>query len=145
MPSLQVDTAGVADGLFVGRAVTVVLAFDRAIGDVDVLLSDIDVGEEMFAHEIVEALRVRGGQAEVFVEIEGDDTRKVEALFAVEAGEFLVHADGGAAGGEAEADGGISADGVRYDAGPRAMSSSVGNLTSTIVAHRQADYRSESY
>ena len=99
---LQVDAAGLADGVFVGFAVVVVVATDGAIGDVDVVGIDVDVGEEILLHEMMETLRMRGGEAEVLVKIESDDLGEIERAGFVETDEFLVDGDHGAPGGQAE-------------------------------------------
>jgi hypothetical protein len=109
---LQVDAAGLADGVLIGFAVVVVVAADGAIGDVDVVGIDVDVCKEIFLHEVMEALRMRGGEAEVFIEIESDDAGEIERAGFVEADEFQVDGDHGAAGGQAESEGRLAAHGA---------------------------------
>ena len=101
---LQVDPAGSADCLLVGRAVSVVIAPHAAIRDVNVARGHVHVAEEVFLHEVAEALGMRGGQAEVFVEIEGSDVREIERAGLMQADEMLVEANHGVAGGEAESE-----------------------------------------
>ena len=109
---LQVDAAGLANGVFVGFAVVVVVAADGAIGNVDVVGIDVDVGEKIFLHEMMETLRMRSGEAEVFVKIEGDNAGEIERAGFVEADEFLVNSDHGAAGGQAEGERRLAAHGA---------------------------------
>ncbi|OPZ89433.1 MAG: hypothetical protein BWY73_01509 [candidate division TA06 bacterium ADurb.Bin417] len=100
---LEVDAAGLDDPLLVLAAVCGGPAVrGAAVRKVDVLLSDVDVAEEVLPHEVVVTLGVFGRQAEVLVEVEGRHPRKIQALFPVQADEFLVKAERGAAGGQAE-------------------------------------------
>lgn len=114
---LKIDAASVANGLLVRGAVAFEIGGDGAVGDVNVRGGDVHVREEMLLHEMMEALSMIGGEAEVFVEIEGDHARKIEGLLAMQAGQLFVHFNGGAAGGETQAQLGISADGVGDNAG----------------------------
>ena len=103
---LKVNAAGVFDGLFVGLTMLPEVSLgDGAVGDVDVVGVDVDVVEELVVHEVPVALRVLATEADVLVEVEGDDASEGEAVFGVEATEFLVEVDRGGTGGEAE-DGG---------------------------------------
>ncbi len=110
--NLKVDAADGVDFVFVGFAVGEdLIRGDGARGDVDVFGGDVDVVEELLAHEAGVAFGVVGGEAVVFVEVEGDDVLEAEFFLAVEADEFAVEGDGGGAGGEAE-DGGAAGAGV---------------------------------
>src|SRR5262249_33250853 len=82
---LQVDTAGLANGLLVFFTGRIGVASQRGLLHVNAGSRNIHVSEEMVLHEGVEALGVRRSDAEVFVEIEGDDPREIEMLFAIEA------------------------------------------------------------
>ena len=95
-----------ADLLLVALTILLhILRFDRAVGDVDVLRRDVDVVEEGLLHPAPVALRVVRLHGIIFIEIEGDDAREVEAGLAVEADQLAVEADWRGAGGQAE-DGG---------------------------------------
>ncbi len=105
---LEIDAAGVADGVFVGGAVVEdFVEGDGAVGEVDVVGLEVDVGEELLLHEAEVAFAVVAVEAVVFVEVESDDVGEAEVFFAVEADEFAVKGNGGGAGGEAE-DGGAA-------------------------------------
>src|SRR5690349_18554623 len=75
---LKVDSPGIADGLFVGRAVLIVIAANAPVGDVDVVRIDIDVSKEIFVHEMMKALAVRGGNPQVLVEIESHHAGEIQ-------------------------------------------------------------------
>ena len=97
---LQIDAAGPADRLFVAQAV--VLDFRErhgAVGNVDVLRRDVDVVEESLVHPAVVAVQIVRLHGIVFVEVEGDDARQVEPLFAMQADQLAIQADRRAAGG----------------------------------------------
>ncbi len=99
----EVDAAGLLDLVLVRHAVRLhVLGRDVAAGDVDVLLADVDVVEEVLAHEPVVALQAVRRHRVVLVEVERDDVREVEPVVAVEADEAAVDADRRRAGREAE-------------------------------------------
>src|SRR5262249_60071141 len=112
---LQINSAGVLDRLLVRVAVAVVVPFDCAVRNMNVLLRNIDAREEMLAHEKAKALRMCPRKAEIFVEVKGDDTGEVERLLAVQARQFLVHADCRTAGSQAQTRIGISANRVSND------------------------------
>jgi len=98
---LDVDAAGVGDALLVAPALRVEV-LRRAVGHVGALLVDVDVSEEILAHEPAVRLVVRGGEADVFVEVEGRDAAEVQALLAVHPDQFLIEPQGRTAGGETE-------------------------------------------
>src|SRR5260370_34060285 len=89
--NLQVDAAGIANSLFVGGAILLVASLDRAIGDVDVGGRYVHMREKILLHEIVKTLRMACWEAQIFVQVEGDDAREVQFLFAVQADQFLIH------------------------------------------------------
>src|ERR1700722_8131726 len=72
--------------------------------------------EQILMHEIMKTFGVRAGEAEIFVEIESDDARKIERLFTMQANELVVKREHRAAGREAESNRWISANGVGNDA-----------------------------
>src|ERR1700743_849804 len=113
---LQVDSAGVADGLLVSGAIAIVIFRNRAVGDVDVFRFRVHMPKQILVHEVGKALGMRRWKAEIFVEIEADDAGKIERLFAMHANEFAVEGEHRAAGGEAEANLGIAANGAGDDA-----------------------------
>ena len=73
-----------------------------AVRDMRALLVVVDVAEKIFPHEIPVGLIVGGGQADVFVEVEGRDAAEIEAFLAVHLDQLLIETQGRAAGGEAE-------------------------------------------
>ncbi len=75
---LQIDAAGVLNVIFIGGAVFFVVAGDGAVGDVNVAGVDVHVRKKMFQHEVVKAVRMLGGNSEIFVEIESEHARKIE-------------------------------------------------------------------
>src|SRR5262249_29286199 len=75
-----------------------------AVGDVDVLLGDVDVVEERLEDPPPVTLRVVRRHGEVFVEVDGDDAGEVEAGL-VQADQLPVESDGRGPGRQAE-DGG---------------------------------------
>jgi hypothetical protein len=99
---LEVDAAGLADGLFIGGAVLIVIAADGAVGNVDIARIYIDAREEIFVHEMMEALRMCGGKTEIFIEIKSNDAGEIERALLVERDELFVDADHGAASGQAK-------------------------------------------
>jgi len=64
----------------------------------------------MLAHVEGVGLRMAGREADVFVQVERRDAGKIEAVAGVHRGQFLVKAQGRAAGREAEDGGGFRAD-----------------------------------
>ena len=102
---LEVDASGLADGQFVGSAVLIVIAADGAIGNVDVAGIYVDVREQIFMHEMMEALRMRGGKSEIFIEIKSNDAGEIERAVLVKSDELFVNADHGAASGQAKRQG----------------------------------------
>ena len=100
---LQVDPARLTDLLLVGRAGRGdLVAGEGAVGDVDRIGRDVDVVKEVLPHEAVVALQGVGLNRPVFVEVERHDSLERDTLFAMQADQFVVHADRGAARGEAE-------------------------------------------
>src|SRR5258708_15584512 len=89
--NLQVDAARIANGLFVGRTILMVVSLDGAIGDVDVAGRHVHVSEKILMHEMVKTLRMVRREAQVFVEVECDDPREIQFLLVVQANELLVH------------------------------------------------------
>src|SRR5262249_46532152 len=95
---LQVDSAGVADGLLVLFAIRVVITGERSFRDVDAGVRNIHVSKQMLLHKGAETLRMRWRNAEILVEIEPNNAREIKMLFAVQANEFAIEADHRAAG-----------------------------------------------
>ena len=101
--NLQVDAAAAADLLFVAQAILFgFLDGDRSIGNVDILRLDVDVVEKGLLHPAAIALRVVRAHRIIFIEVERDDTREVEAGFVVQADQFAVEPDRGRAGRQAK-------------------------------------------
>src|SRR5258708_35787349 len=69
---LQVDAARLANGLFVGRTITIVVSLDGAIGDVAGAGRPGHVSAKILMHEMVKTLRMVRREAQVFVEVECD-------------------------------------------------------------------------
>ena len=113
---LDVDPAGVENALFVTAALGVKIG-RRAVGHVGALWVDVDVAEEIFPHEIPVGLVVRAGEADILVEVKGRHAAEIEPFVAVETDEFLIEAERGAAGGEAEDGVGFFADDAGDDLG----------------------------
>ena len=85
------------------RAVIVhLLDRQRAVGNMAVLGRDIDLVEQVLAHEPHVALQLVRLHRVVFVEVERDDVLERQALFAMQAHQFVVHADRRAAGRQTE-------------------------------------------
>ena len=114
---LEVDATGVADGLFVGAAVALVIARDGAVRNMNVGRGNIYVSEEILLHEVMETLGVSGREAQVLVQIESDDLGKIERFLAMQTYQLFVHSDRGAAGRQAEAQRWVPTDGVGDDSG----------------------------
>ena len=101
----EVEAAGLPDGVLVGERVRLgPLAREVALGDVDLLVGDVDVVEEVLPHKPVVALEALRLDGVVLVEVERRHAGEVEALLAVHADEVLVDADGRGAGGEPQHD-----------------------------------------
>ena len=100
---LQIDPTGSPDRLLVlltgGKHV---LPGERSIGDVDRLGGDVEMIEEMLAHEAVVALQRAPIHRPVFVEIKGHNAAERDPFLAMEADQLVVDADRRAPGGEAE-------------------------------------------
>src|SRR5882724_1670001 len=58
-----------------------------------------------FMHEMMEALRMRGGKSEIFIEIKSNDAGEIERAVLVKSDELFVNADHGAASGQAKRQG----------------------------------------
>ena len=100
---LEVDAAGRPDRLFIrGARVRHALARRRAVGDVDVLLRDVDLREEVLPHVAMVAVGAVGRHRVVLVEIERDDAREIDVPRLVPADQLLIHAQGRAARGKPE-------------------------------------------
>src|SRR5215472_4040838 len=100
--NLEVNPTGGPDRLLVGSAVSIVVSADATVGNVHIARRHVYVAKEILLHEVLETLRMRAGQALVFVKIERADLREIERACLVQANELLVEADHGAAGGKAE-------------------------------------------
>ena len=107
----------------------------RAVENVDVPAGDVHVVEEGLEHPAVVALQPIGAQAVVFVEVEGDDPRKVELLLAVHADQFAVDADRRGAGGQPQ-------DGVVAEGVP--LADRVGDDLGDVAAKRPRSTRTSS-
>src|SRR5438105_1653024 len=103
------ETAGFGDRLFVAIAFGIEIGCG-AVGDVRVFHVDVDVIEEMVTHVYAVTAGMIAGDTGVLVEIERDDLAKAGVLARTFGDDVLVHADGRAAGGEADDDAGIVAD-----------------------------------
>lgn len=102
---LEVDAAGGANRFLVCRAgLGDPLARRGAVGDVHVLLRDVQMREEVLPHVAVIAVRALGRHRVVLVEIEREDPRKIDIARLVAANQLFVDAEGGAAGREPEDD-----------------------------------------
>ena len=66
----------------------------RAVGKVNVLRLQIDVGKKLLLHEAEITFPVIPVQAKIFIEIEGDDIGKAEPLLPVQADQFPVKRHG---------------------------------------------------
>ena len=99
---LKINSAGLPNGFFIRGAVLVVVTANGSVRDMDIAGFDVDVSEEIFMHEMMKALRMRGGKAEVFIEIKGDDTRKIKSALFMECYKMFVNADHCVAGGQAQ-------------------------------------------
>src|SRR4029077_1297401 len=97
--NLQVDTAGCANGLFVGRAILLIVSLDGTVGDVNVAGCYVHVSEEILLHEMMKTLRMIGRKPQVFDQVECDNAREVQSLLAVQSNKLLVHSEHGASGG----------------------------------------------
>ena len=51
----------------------------------NIFFAHVDMIEEIIPHVEMEAGRMSGGDADVLIEIESDDARKIERLFAMQA------------------------------------------------------------
>jgi hypothetical protein len=100
---LKIDPAGGADCDFICRAcIGDAFPCRRAVGDMDVFLSDVYVRKKILPHVPAVAVRAIGRHGVVLVEIERDDTRKIDLARLMTADQLFVHAQRGAAGREAE-------------------------------------------
>ncbi len=63
--------------------------------------------EEILLHEKMEALRMRSGQSQIFVEIEAGGLREIEIACAVKRGQFFVQSKRSAASGQSQNNPGI--------------------------------------
>ena len=100
---LQINAADGVDGFFILAAVVEdLIARDGSLGDVDVLLRDVDMVEQLVRHEPRVALGVVGREAVVFVEIEGDDVLEAESFFLVKADQLTIERHGRGACGHPE-------------------------------------------
>src|SRR5262249_28598355 len=80
--NLQVDAAGPANLLLViGAVILDFFRADSAVRQMDVLRLDVDVIEERLLHPPSVAVRAIGLYRAIFVEVEADDTGKIEAGF----------------------------------------------------------------
>ena len=66
------------------------VAAQRAAGDVDVRLRDVDVIKNLLRHEARVAFRMIRREAEVFVEVEGDDVLEAEPFLFVQADQLAI-------------------------------------------------------
>jgi len=100
---LEIDSAGAGDELLVLRAGGGgIRARDGAVGEMRALRVEIDMVEQVLAHEVVVALRLVGRDRVILVEIERDDIREAQALFLMEPHQFLVDVNRRGTGREAE-------------------------------------------
>ena len=100
---LQIDASGPANHLLVVDAMLVHFAArHRAVRYVDVLLGNVDVAEKRLVHPAAIAVRVVGRHRVVFVEVEGDDARKIEPRVLVQPNQLTVQPDRRRARGQAE-------------------------------------------
>ena len=88
---LQVNAAHRINRLFVLPAMGEDLVrCDRALGDVDVFLGNVDVIEQLVCHEAAIAFRVVPLQAVVLIQVEGDDVLEAQALLLVQADQLAI-------------------------------------------------------
>ena len=97
----QVETAGVDDGLLIGRALGLRIG-GVAVQDVDVLRRLVDLVEQVAVHEGVVALRMVHGKTHVFVHVERDHVLERDLAGLDHADEFGVGVDRGGTGAEAQ-------------------------------------------
>ncbi len=91
---LEVDAAHIGDGALEGGGMLgQALARHAAVRDVDVRRDDVHVGEQILPHVAPVAVRAVCAHRVVFVEVEGDHPREVEAAGLVAANQLAVHAD----------------------------------------------------
>ena len=74
----------------------------QAVGQVDILGSDIDVVEQVVVHEVSIALIMLGAQTHILVQIHGAHLGEVQIAIRTAADQFLVSAHGRAAGSQAQ-------------------------------------------
>src|SRR4051794_36058523 len=86
---LDVDPAGLSDGLFVALALRLRIR-RRTIEEVDLSGRQLDTVEEMVGHEPAIAPRVRVADPEKLVEVEGREPRQVEFLALGQCGELAI-------------------------------------------------------
>ena len=72
----------------------------HAIGHIGVLLSDIDVVEEVFLHEITIALGMGRGEPSVFIQVYRDDVPKAQIALPVPFGQLMVDSHRSGPGGQ---------------------------------------------
>jgi hypothetical protein len=97
--NLNVDPAGSRDRAFVSPAFPLDVA-GTAVEKVCSAPGDVDVIEQMRAHEPAVAGRILTAQPEEFVEIEGRHAREVDAVCRVRPDQVVVKQRGGPAGGK---------------------------------------------
>ena len=103
---LQVRIAGLAHYAIVLGACLVRVGVG-AVGHVRVGQVDVDLVEEVLAHEVVVALRVLVRKTTVLIQVVGANLREVAVALVVPLGQLLVGANGRGAGGKAEDAGGL--------------------------------------
>ena len=81
-----------------------------ALGNVGVLLVDVDVVEEVAVHKVAVALVVGGLQTDILIQVHRVDLGKVQTLLPAATGQLLVHAHRAGAGGEPQTAGGVIPD-----------------------------------
>ena len=96
---LDVDPASLADLIFVSQAF---LSQPGSLAgrEVNVFFRDVDVLEEVLAHEGPVALRVVRCEVAIFIEVECAYRGEIHTAFTVGEAQLLVDAERGGAGGE---------------------------------------------
>ena len=98
---LEIDAACAPDCVFIrGTGLDHALPRDRAVGDMYVLLRDVQMREEVLPHVAVVAVGTVGRHRVVLVEIERDDAGKIDVACLMAADQLFVDPEGSAPGGQ---------------------------------------------
>jgi hypothetical protein len=89
---LQIDAAALLDPLFIPTTEGLII-FRCSRRHVDILSGNVDIFKKMLVHKIVLTLGMLFSQADVLIEIESGDLRKVDFTLAEHPNQFPVQAD----------------------------------------------------